>query len=1322
MSEHPEQKSQESREVKDNLCVVGIGASAGGLSALEELFSNLSTTSGAAFVVIQHLSPDFKSLMKELLERRTTMPVYRVTEGMELQPNSVYLIPPGQNLALEKNVLHLEDRRKGKNQKHELNFPIDLFFTSLAKNHGERSIGVILSGSGSDGTRGLKAINEAGGVALVQEPKTAEFDGMPLSAIATGVVNQILPPRELSQLIYQCVTAPAIPLDIDINSSPNHYLDSSNLNSIAKLLLDHQGLDFSQYKSSTVSRRIHRRCLIHNTENVDQYIQLLNQSETERQILCSDLLINVTHFFRDSPAWENLENNILPRLIEQSKPEDELRFWVTACSTGEEAYSLAILVHEALQDADKNIHVKIFATDIDRVALEKASQGIYPSSIATDISQERLQRFFIAKDKSYQVIRKIREMLIFSPHDLTKDAGFTRINLISCRNVLIYMKSDLQYQVLRNLHFSLVSKGILFLGEAETLGAFESEFEPLNKKWKFYQKQRDIRLPLPLRSTPKIGKGFTSRFSQTQQITQLEPILEQCLKRLCDTSDSIILTLDKNYHLIHVSGDSRKIFKPLGGKITTQVTKIVVPPLQLPLNTALHRAKQQEKSVLYQGIKIEDRGEVLDLSLEVIPPPKDRQDGDFFVVKIEQKASSKPITISEAEKFELGSEASRRIMELENELQQTKENLQTLVEELETTNEEQQASNEELTASNEELQSTNEELHSVNEELHTVNIEYQSKISELTQLTNDVDNLLQSTEIGVVFLDRELKIRKFTAAVTEAIALRHSDLDRPLEELHWKFDCPDLLVLLREVLASKQPQELEVVLPQSGRYLLMQIHLYKTESIDSEGLVLSFIRIDEIKQAQLKLKREIIARQRSEEQLKINQQQLIATQERVENIFDSLEDAVWSFDLPDKRLSYVNPSFERIFGRPRDDFFANHQLWLEVIHPQDRDLVEEAHQSSPKEKIDLEYRIIHPDGSIHWVRDRTKTIFDDLGNPRRQDFVITDLTPQKQTQQALKEREQSFQVIFNSMFQLIGVLDLEGNLIEANQTALAFGGLTPEDVLNKPFWEAKWWTISEAIQEQLKQAIATAAQGEFVRYEVDIIGAADRVITIDFSLNPVKDETGQVVRLISEGRDISEVKQAREELRQSNVILEQRVAERTQSLKEFSDRLERANQAKDNFIAHMSHELRTPLNSILGFSQILVRDSDLTPRQLKSIKIVNQSGQHLLALINDILDLSRLNAHKLELKSDELNLATFLHNIATIFELRAENKGLELAINLSDNIPAVVNADETRLRQVLFNLLSNALKFTQRGTISLSVTSSTVAPRSNSTSNQNRLP
>ena len=1370
MSEDPRSEATdkilEPQKSDSDLFVVGIGASAGGLSALEELFSNLSGATGAAFVVIQHLSPDFKSLMKELLERRTLMPIYRVTEGMKLQPNSVYLIPPGQNLALAKNILHLEDRKKDKNAKHELNFSIDLFFGSLAKNYGEQSIGVILSGSGSDGTHGLKAINEAGGVALVQDPETAEFDGMPRSAIATGVVNQILPPRELSQLIYQCIVAPVNSLETE--KSNNNLINSSNLSQIAKLLIEEEGLDFSQYKASTVSRRIHRRCLIHSAKSIDDYISLLNNSSQERQILCSDLLINVTHFFRDYPAWQNLENNILPRLIEQSKDETELRFWVTACSTGEEAYSLAILVHEALQDCQKRLRVKIFATDIDRVALEKASQGVYPSSISRDIGYERLQKYFVAKDNSYQVMRKIREMLIFSPHDLTKDAGFTRIHLVTCRNVLIYMKSELQYQVLRNLHFSLLSKGVLFLGEAETLGTFDSEFEALDKKWKFFQKKRDIRLPLPLRSNPKISKSSLSRFSQPQNRVQFEPILEQSLNRLSDDSDSIMLIISQDNHLLHVSGDSSKIFKAPDGKITTEVIKMVVLPLRLPLNTALHRAKQKGKLVSYQDIKLEYQGEIINVSLKVIPPQSNRKDGDFFLVKIKQEIAFSS-EISVPEKFKMGSEASRRIMELENELQQTRENLQALVEELETTNEEQQASNEELTASNEELQSTNEELHSVNEELHTVNIEYQSKIQELTQLNNDIDNLLKSTEIGVIFLDSELRIRKFTPAATQAVSLRESDLSRPLADLTMKIDCPQLPKLLKEVLTHHQPLELEVKLQESDSFFLMQINPYQTEDNQYKGLAISFVGIDETKKVQLELE-DTLAELKSKET-------------EINNFFQLSLEILCVADL-DGHFKRINPSLCRILGYENQELL-NKPL-INFVHPDDVKTTIEAVQglSEGKELIGLENRYRCQDGSYRWFKWMATSYHGAIY------ATAHDLTEEKLAQELQNRQLAAIETATNG----IAILNKD-KFIHLNQAYLEiFGYSQPEELLGqswKIFYEPEYLIkleqeIFPVLQHQGRwQGIVKAkhlnghtfdqeltltfsktgdlicvcqdisdrlmmehsliesekkyrylyentpvmlhslnSQGKIIsvsKYWLEKMGySREEVIGKDYIdfLTPESQQyaaeilpdffrTGNCYNIFyqwvcQDGIIIDGLLSAISEMKEGQIVRSLAVVVDITEQR-HKQKLEEANRAKDNFIAHMSHELRTPLNSILGFSHILKQDSRLIPEQLKSIEMINQSGQHLLTLINDVLDLSKLTAQKLKLHYGNLDLTDFLYNITTIFEIRAQEKGLSFMIEISPDIPGVINTDETRLRQVLFNLLSNAFKFTASGTVTLSV-------------------
>ena len=485
--------------------IVGIGASAGGLRALEEFFEHLPTDSGAAFVVVQHLSPDFKSLMKELLGRCTRMAIYRVTEGMELEPNSVYLIPPGKNLILQGRKLRLLEQSARNTQK--LNFPIDLFLESLAEQHRNCSIGVILSGTGSDGTKGLKAINAEGGYALVQHPETAEFDGMPRSAIATKIVDRILPTPELAQTICQLVQSP----DLLSNSSKESRIEllEANLQEIAQILAQQGETDFSDYKPSTLSRRIDRRYLISGCSSMREYIELLKTSPTERAVLHQDLLISVTHFFRDPPAWNFLKNKVIPDLIANTEADEELRCWVTACATGEEAYSLAILLEEAIAFSPKPVRFKIFATDIDRSALEKAARGIYSQTIARDISPELIEKYFVYKDNSLQIIRRLREKLLFAPHDFTKDAGFARMNLISCRNVLIYLQSELQSRVLRNLHFSLASKGILFLGDAENLGKLQAEFNPIDRQTKIYQKRRDVRLNLQherLKPVPRLPK------------------------------------------------------------------------------------------------------------------------------------------------------------------------------------------------------------------------------------------------------------------------------------------------------------------------------------------------------------------------------------------------------------------------------------------------------------------------------------------------------------------------------------------------------------------------------------------------------------------------------------------------------------------------------------------------------------------------------------------------------------------------------------------------------------------------------------------------
>ena len=720
-----ENTQNNSPEQPETFFVVAMGASAGGLQPLEEFFTNLPNNPGAAFIVLQHLSPDFPSLMPELIQRRTSMQVEQIKDGVQLHPNHIYVLPPRHTLTVEKDCLRLEEHTS-----ERVNHPIDIFFKSLATEWGEKVIGILLSGTGNDGTEGLQAISQKGGITLVQSPETAQFTSMPSSVIPCDCLDGILSPQDLAQAVYSLV---GYSLNYPISQvKAADLIPVEQFEQILGILSKYEKIDFCQYKISTLSRRILNRCGVTQSPDLTRYIVLLNQSETERKLLRQDLLISVTQLFRDPPAWTFIEHQVLPELINSLVPQEQLRVWVPACATGEEAYTLAILIDEAIQAANKEITVKMFATDLDSKALDVASQGIYNESIKNDISPERLDKYFTYKADSYQVKRHLREMLIIAPHDLTKNAGFSKMNLISCRNVLIYMQPVLQQQVLRLLHFSLTSQGILFLGNAETLGEIETEFININQRYKIFRKHREVQLSLiPLSQlTPLTQVAILPTTNRNG--FQYERILDSVFNLCFSEQHLTCVLINQDCQLLHIFHNGADLLSFSTGKPKLEITELVPTPLQLPLRTAIHRAKREQKNVLYTGINLFRNGVNESLSLKIAFPGKYSIKNEFLLVLLEVKTTlenkSNPI------EFEVNIETAKQITELEYELQQTRENLQATIEELETTNEEQQATNEELLASNEELQSTNEELQSVNEELYTVNSEHQIKIQQLTEL------------------------------------------------------------------------------------------------------------------------------------------------------------------------------------------------------------------------------------------------------------------------------------------------------------------------------------------------------------------------------------------------------------------------------------------------------------------------------------------------------------------------------------------------------------------------------------------------------------
>lgn len=1011
----------------EDLFVVGIGASAGGLRALEEYFGNMPSDSNAAFVVVQHLSPDYKSLMSELLGRHTSMTVQQVTEQVSLAPNTVFLIPPGQNLVLENSRLHLipQDRSQGR----QPNFPIDWFFQSLATEIRENTIAIVLSGTGSDGSRGIQEVSEIGGIVLAQDPETAEFDGMPQSAIATGMVDLVLSPSELAQASYQFITSPK-----ELQAFRNDQYDRLapiQLQQIVDIIERYENIDFTYYKPNSLTRRIQRRCLIAGYMDLDTYIRRLETSEDERAALRNDLLITVTRFFRDIEAWNILRESILPQLIGQATSKQTLRIWVAACATGEEAYSMAMLLRELLDQHQPEIEAKIFATDIDQVALNKAATGIFPAAIEDELSKIRLDRFFVRRDDGrFEVTRALRETIIFANHNLAKDAGFTHMDLVSCRNVLIYMQPDLQNQVLRNLHFALEAKGVLFLGESESLGVLEEEFKILSHKWNIYQKLRDVKLSLQLNPVKGLSiKRLRTYPNTSNQPARFDPLLETAFKTLLQQRDTSCLLVDRKQQLLYVCGDVLNLLKVPDGRASKDVIQMLPQSLQLPLSTALHRVRQgREDAVEYSGLCVtEPSYNDMTVSLKVGRQLANRRTGEFFLVAISHERL--PDLGDLPNRFEADADMAHYVFQLEQELQRARENLQATIEELESTNEEQQATNEELIASNEELQSTNEELQSVNEELYTVNAEYQSKIQELTELNNDLNNLLGNIDVGVLFLDNELRIRKFTPAVSVAYSLVEADISRPIGHLSCNLENLDLLDLLEQVREKGVMIEQEVQVKRQGPYLLMRIHPYLTENKTVDGLVLTFVNVDDIKRTQLQLAAAEARLSESNEILEQEVQKRTAALEASQHFLESISQAtpnnIYIYDLVEKRNIYTNRSLAEMLGYSQEYLRTiGDDLHTRLFHPEDLERISAYHQNIIEFKsgncepnsengiFSIEYRVRDAAENWRWLYSQDIVYAcSDEGQPTQLLGTAIDISDRKATEALLKESEERYALV-----------------------------------------------------------------------------------------------------------------------------------------------------------------------------------------------------------------------------------------------------------------------------------------------------------------------
>lgn len=839
-------KNDTSSTEEEKFPIVGIGASAGGLESFELFFKNLPIDTGMAFVIIQHLDPTHEGMLPELIQRKTAMVVLQASDCLKVKPNYVYVIPPNKSLSILNGTLHLFDPLEIRG----LRLPIDIFFRSLAADSKEKSVGIILSGMGSDGCLGIRAIKEQNGLVMVQEPSSAKFDSMPSNAIRAVTADIIAPVEELpAKLIKFLKFFPAEKSKIEAKSK-------SGIEKIIILLRDQSGHDFSMYKKSTMMRRIERRKGIHGIEDLDKYVRFLQKNPSEVELLFNELLIGVTSFFRDSEVWKKLKEKIFPEYIKTLADNYVLRAWVTACSTGEEAYSLAILFKEVINEMenDRGLSLQIFASDIDINAIEKARKGLFSSNIVVDVSADRINKNFKPEAAGFRVNSDIREMLIFAPHDLIKDPPFTKLDILTCRNMLIYMEPPLQKKIMALFNYSLKPGGIMILGTAETLGQNNTDFTVIDSKLKFFKKIKTSKLTefIDFPSSFTGGKKKLTMTNSTPKITEnIQTLADQILlQRFAPAS----VMVNENGDILYITGRTGKYLEPVAGKANWNIHAMAREGLRNLLPSAFRKAKKSFEPVVLPKVKIgNDGGSIfVDITLQCIESPAEIK-GMIMIVFDELPNTVESNMSNVKSNIQFGKDELR---ELEAELKQSNIDLQITREEMQTSQEELKSSNEELQSTNEELQSTNEELttskeemQSLNEELQTINAELQSKLIDFEQANNDMKNLLNSTDIATLFLDMDLNIRRFTEPVCKIFKLRNSDVGRPFTDLVTELEYPELKTHALEVIKNLTSIQTKVT-SKEGKWFYVKIMPYRTLDDRIDGLVITFIDITLAKKAE----------------------------------------------------------------------------------------------------------------------------------------------------------------------------------------------------------------------------------------------------------------------------------------------------------------------------------------------------------------------------------------------------------------------------------------------------------------------------------------
>lgn len=1359
-------------EKKDTKYYVGIGASAGGVEALQEFFQHVPSDTGAAFIVVQHLSPDAVSMMDRILKKSSALPVCLAEEGMLLEPNRVYLNVPGMTLTVKDERIHLESARN----RNQLYLPINLMFKSLAEEKNARSIAVILSGSGSDGALGIGAIKKSGGIVIVQNPSEAQYASMPQSAIETDLVDVTENLTRMGAIIKAYLQDPDIALSADLLLE-NEGL-AEDFSRIVDAISRFSHIDFNAYKPNTLLRRIEQRIAIHKMQETREYLDYVLSTEQEKAILSREFLIGVTSFFRDTEAFRGLAKHVVDPLLKKRKV---IRVWSIACSTGEEAYSLAILFYEYQQKMYSDAEIKIFATDVDAETVGIAQRGMYPNSSIQGIPEELVKKYFERCEDKYIISEKIRKMIVFAKHNVFKDAPFSRLDLIVCRNMFIYVKPEVQQRALEGFYQLLNEDGYLFLGGSESLGPLEEAFTVQDKKWKIYLKNKDYSIGaqrlFALNHLAQSGqKSQENGASNGYKRINTTGIFEKILFSLAGPS----VLIDGYGKIIQIIQSGGKYLSLQDGQFDNNIRSCFSPGITVLLTHLLTEVKREASKVIEESVT--GLPDYPDESLRIRVNFFPLEEGDYFLIQIWEEQESAVTAQPMKESLDLRQLKDRRIQQLEKELQKSNWNLKLAVEESESRNEELQATNEELLASNEELQSTNEEMQSVNEELYTINDEYQNKIMELTTANADFDNLLLNAEVGALYIDENLCIRKITPIILQNTNLISSDLERKITQINFLDSYKDFIHDIITVSKEKCIIEKEITDKNNVTWLI-RIRPYFENSNHFGGVLVSMFDITKrLEAAKFKLKRltdsvpggvlrmhydgelaldyandsfyvmtgytpaevkhifqnrysRMILREdwerlrskmeealRAREVLKSEyrirakdgnirwfsiqavvfdeagslelqsivtdislikeyEQQLKRERDYYNRLYQNVVCGIVQYESGDQALHCYNANSEavRMLGFPSLEAFRSqvHQCLPEVIPEEDRAVTKKLLSlQEVGESISFEHRVLRQDGTVGWVSGTAKVI---IGPEEKRLIQSTfmDVTEEKNALQQLQNERDQYDRLYKMLYNMAvcGIIQADvqrKDILNINHEALKILGETDQNAVRDQIFSLS--QTGNGLNQIGRKFASLKERGKPQPLNLQIGTKEAGMKNIEGSVEWIMDHEGQRIVQFT-FLDVTQ----REQLRQAELKLA--VANKS-------------NEAKSFFLSKMSHEIRTPMNGIIGMIDIAMLHLQDNEKVMNYLEKAKRSMGHLQRLINDVLDMSRIESGKMRIIKKPFDLEVFLKDIVEEFGFFAADRKVTLQSEFTME-HVYVSSDSLRLREIIGNLLSNSIKFTK---------------------------